>query len=136
MRGVAILVVIGLLGVAAPVRAGAQAPGSAGPAFQEVEARWTDFWARVRRGDLEGARRAVHSRVRSEFRDGFPQTTAGESLQDVAQQMAYCRLEPTPMPISGDEVAYGVRCRHGTETAESLVILRRDADGVWRFTSP
>lgn len=136
MRGVAVLAVIGLLGVAAPVLAGAQAPVSAGPAFQEVEARWTDFWARVRRGDLEGARRAVHSRVRAEFREGFPQTTAGEALPDVAQQMAYCRLDPTRIEISAEEVAYGVRCRHGTETAESLVILRQDVDGVWRFTSP
>jgi hypothetical protein len=136
MRVAAIFAVIGLLGLAAPVRAGVQGPAPAGPPFTEVEARWTDFWATVRRGDLEAARRAVHSRVRSEFRDGFPHTTSGESLPDMAQQMAYCRLDSTPMPISAEEVAYGVRCRHGTETAESLVILRQDADGVWRFTSP
>jgi hypothetical protein len=134
MRVTAASVVVGLmlgLGVAS---AGAGEPlPQVGPPFTEVAAAWESFWAAVRRGDLEAARRYVHSRIRHDFpRSG---TTAGKDLQDVARQMAYCRLDPTPIPISGEEVVYGLRCRHGTETAESQVILRRDVDGVWRFTS-
>jgi len=49
--------------------------------------------------------------------------------------MRFCRLEPMPLPIRADEVLYQVHCAHGEERAESVVSLRRDVDGVWRFVA-
>ncbi len=100
-----------------------------GPPFAEVEALWNAFWTHVVDGDMMGAEQYIHS-----FRR-YPLSTdkARSELQDLARQMAFCRLDPTPFALGRDEVAYRVPCKHGSETAESLVVLRRDFDGVWRL---
>jgi hypothetical protein len=95
-----------------------------------VEATWTGFWTRVTDGDLAGAQRYLHSSRR------YP--LSGDRmlamLQELAHQMAFCRLESSSaMGVRDDEVAYLVQCRHGSERAERVVILRRDSDGVWRL---
>jgi hypothetical protein len=126
------------------------------PAFTEVEAAWTGFWTAVMEGNLEGARRYIHS-SRQHL---FPGNRTLADLQEIAQQMAACRLDPRPFPLTLrdpetarqlglseeertrplpprllEELIYRVRCQHGGETAETQVGLRRDSDGVWRFTT-
>jgi hypothetical protein len=96
-----------------------------------VQAAWAEFWTAVILGDLNGARKYVHSQRQNVFpRKG----QRIEDLQEIAQQMAYCRLDPTPFPIDHDEVIYLVLCEHGSERAETIVGVRRDLDGIWRFS--
>ena len=108
---------------------GPQPPPPVGPPFAEVETAWTAFWTRLAEGDLAGAWRYLHSSRRY--------APSGDTmlamLQDLAHQMAFCRLEPSSAIGDGDNVMYLVKCQHGSETAERLVILRRDSDGVWRL---
>lgn len=99
------------------------------PPFAEVQATWAALLDRLAQGDVEGARRYVHTSRRHLFPGG---RTVAE-LQDFARQMRFCRVEPKPFPLGSDEVMYPIRCEHEGETAESLVGLRRDRDGVWRF---
>ena len=127
------------------VAAGQPVP-QVGPPVREVKATWTAFWTAVSLGDLKEARQYLHSRQRA----GFPGKLMVEELKDLADQMAYCRLDPTPFPLNMlgeegvrqippevlknlDEVFYWVRCQYGDETADSLVGVRRDLDGVWRL---
>lgn len=105
-------------------------PGS-GPPFSEVQAAWTALLDRLLRGDVEGARRYVHT-SRQHL---FPGRKTVAEWQEFARQMQFCRVEPTPFPIAPDEVIYQLRCQRGSETAESMVGLRRDRDGVWRFVT-
>lgn len=100
-----------------------------GPPLAEVEARWTAFWTHVVDGNLTEARRYIHS-SRRHF---LPDDKGLAHLQDLAVQMAFCRLDPTPILFAPGEVMYRVHCRHGDETAETLIGLRKDFDGVWRF---
>lgn len=118
-----------------------------GPSLKEVEATWTAFWTAVSLGDLKEARKYVHSQLHP-----FPGTRLTlEELQDMAYQMAFCRLDLTPFPLNllGEEgmrqlppgalenvreVFYWVRCTYGDETTQTLVGLRRDVDGVWRLS--
>jgi hypothetical protein len=85
-------------------------------------------------GDLAGARQYVYSRRRHlAFRD----KTLNE-LQEMARQMTHCRLDPVPVPFNLgqlEELYYRLECQRGDERVESLVGLRRDDDGVWRFSS-
>lgn len=132
------------------------------PSLKEVEVAWAGFWSAVMAGDLMEARKYIHSRRRHLF----PGPSSLEELQEVAQQMAFCRLEPLLVPptllnpeterqlgLTEEEIekirrgppgqleallgetSYSVRCQHGSETAEALVGLRRDWDGVWRFST-
>ena len=131
MRTVAMLAGVGfLLTAGAPCTAQAQLQPTAGPSFQEVTAAWNGFWSAVILGDLAGARKYVHSHRQHMF----PGNLTVEELQDMARQMAYCRLDPTPFPLRQDEVIYRVHCQHGGETAETQVGVRRDFDGAWRFS--
>ncbi len=100
-----------------------------GPPFAEVEALWNAFWTRVVDGDMGGASQYVHSSRRYPFSS---EKTRSE-LQELARQMAFCRLDPKQLAMSRDEVAYPVWCKYGNETAQTLVIIRRDFDGLWRF---
>jgi hypothetical protein len=106
----------------------AQPPPAVGPPFAEVEATWNAFWTQLAEGDLAAAWRYVHSSRRY-----LPSPDKLSALQDLAQQMAFCQLEATPLPPAKDEAWYLVRCRHGGETAETIVIIRRDTDGAWRL---
>jgi hypothetical protein len=111
---------------------GAQEVGPAplmGPPFAEVEAKWNAFWAGVADGDLAAAGRYVHSSRRDLPSSG----KALSELQNLAHQMAFCQLDPTPFPLASDQVVYRVRCRHGAESAETVIIIRQDADGKWRL---
>lgn len=114
-----------------PAIVGAQPPSSLAPSFSEVEQAWTAVWERLRQGDLAGARRYVHSSRRALFPGGRTVT----ELQDVARQMAACRLVPSPVLLGFEELMYPVRCEQAGETAETYVGVRRDVDGVWRFVT-
>lgn len=102
----------------------AQAPTGA-----EAQAIWDAFWARVSAGDLDGARRYVHT-----TRQGFPWRVTGPQLQEMARQMQRCRIRPDPLPGSGEDVLFEVRCEHAGQTADTLVGFRQDLDGTWRLT--
>jgi hypothetical protein len=102
-----------------------------GPPFAEVQATWTALWQRLGQGDVEGARRYVHSARQAVF----PWRKTPAELRDLARQMRACRLDPRPLPIDLDEVMYRVVCEHAGERAETLIGLRRDVDGVWRFVT-
>lgn len=115
---------------AAPGTLGAQGAPFFGPPFSEAQAVWNAFWGRLLEGDVDGARRHVHTLRKHRF--PWNQTVA--ELQDIAQQMSFCRLQPEPLPLDLDEVLYQVRCEHEGEKAEMLVGLRRDVDGVWRIS--
>ena len=52
----------------------------------------------------------------------------------MARQMQHCRLRPDPLPDSGDDVIFEVRCEHAGEKVDLLVGFRQDANGVWRLT--
>lgn len=104
--------------------AGAQAPSSS-----EAQAIWDSFWARVLIGDLRGAYSYVHP-----SRMGLPLQRPAEELQQMARQMQHCRLRPDPLPDSGDDVLFEVRCEHAGEKVDLLVGFRQDANGVWRLT--
>ena len=92
---------------------------------------WNAFWTKVVDGDLAGARLYIHSSRRHQF----PSEKGASYFQETAPQMAFCRLNPTALPLAPGQVAYHVRCQRGGQTAETLVILGLDSDGVWRFTS-
>lgn len=118
-----------ILAVSAPAAAQRPLELPVVPPFQEVEAAWKGFWSAVILGDLNGARKYVHSHRQHLF----PGRQTLEELKEMAGQMAYCRLDPAPFPL-GEDVIYRVLCQHGSETAESQVGVRRDLDGVWRFS--
>ncbi len=101
-----------------------------GPPLAEVEATWTAFWNHMTLGDLDGALKYIHS----SRRHLFPTTADVRKMQELAQQMAFCRIDPVPFPIGKDELIYPVHCRHGDETAETQIGIRRDFDGVWRLS--
>ncbi len=117
--------------IAAPGAAAAQSLSLVGPPFAEVENAWRAFWDRLRHGDIAGARRYVHT----SRQPLFPGRTTVDELKELARQMASCRLDPAPVALDDDEVVYSLVCQHDGETAESLVGLRRDGDGVWRFNT-
>jgi hypothetical protein len=118
------------LTVSPPQRLLAQPLPSVGPPLSEVQATWKGFWTAVILGDLAGARKYVHSHRQHLF----PGNKTLAELQELARQMAECRIDPAPFPVSLDEVIYRVHCQRGIETAETQVGLRRDLDGVWRFS--
>jgi hypothetical protein len=124
----------------------AQAPAVPGPSREALAAMWSDMWTAVILGDLTGARTFVYSRRRHLF---FPDKSLNE-LQEVAHQMTHCRLTPVPLPFNDEaaqqrlrrqdpekleELYYRLECQHGDERVEGLVGMRRDVDGVWRFSS-
>ena len=115
---------IATLAGSAPSVAFAQAPSLA-----EVQAVWDAFWGRVAAGDLDGARRYVHT-----TRQGFPWMVTGTQLQDMARQMQRCRIGPGPLPDSAEDVLFEVRCEHAGQAAATLVGFRQDLDGTWRLT--
>lgn len=102
----------------------------AGPSFEEAQAVWKGFWTAVITGDLNEARKYVHS----QRQHLFPGRHTPEELREMASQMAHCRLDANPLPVSVEEVIYRVMCEQRGETAESQVGLRRDVDGVWRLS--
>ena len=108
----------------------AQPTSDTGPPLSEVEATWTAFWNHVSLGDVPGAVTYLHS----SRRDVLPPTADLRKLQEVADQMAFCRIEPNPIQIRKDEVWYPVHCRRCDETAEAQLGMRRDVDGVWRIS--
>lgn len=99
------------------------------PSGVEAQAVWDAFWNRIAAGDLDGARRYVHT-----TRQGFPWMVTGPQLQEMARQMQRCRLGSDPMPGSAEDVLFEVRCEHAGQTATTLVGLRQDLDGTWRLT--
>ena len=117
------LIVVALAG-SLPGVALAQVPSQA-----EAQTIWDGFWGRVAVGDLDGARRYVHT-----TRQGFPWTVAGTQLQDRARQMQLCRIGSDPLPMSGEDVLFEVRCEHAGQTADTFVGFRQDLDGSWRLT--
>ncbi len=108
-----------------------EAQPTIGPPFAEVQSAWTAFWQRVSEGDIAGARRYVHTSRQPRF----PGSRSADELRELAAQMLSCRLDGTPVPLDLDEVMYRVVCERGDERAETLVGLRRDADGAWRFVT-
>jgi hypothetical protein len=124
MRGLLVISLLVAMAGSAPGSAYAQAPSSG-----QAQAIWGAFWARVLAGDLRGAYHYVHS-----SRLGFPLQRSVEQLQEMAQQMQYCRLRPDPLPASGEDVLFEVHCEHAGEKADTLVGFRQDSDGVWRLT--
>ena len=104
------------------------------PPLADVEATWAAFWSHISLGDVEGAMRYLHSSVR---RHVDPSSGNRRQMQEAADQMAACRIDPvvSPLRIRKDEFFYMVRCRHGEETAESYLGMRRDTDGVWRISN-
>ncbi|MGH7310538.1 MAG: hypothetical protein ACREK6_17775 [Candidatus Rokuibacteriota bacterium] len=101
-----------------------------GPPFEQAQAVWKGFWQAVSAGDLNDAKRYVHS----QRQPMFPATHGREELQRMASEMAHCRLDPSPVPIAADEVIYRVLCEHRGERAEGQIGLRRDRDGAWRLS--
>lgn len=119
-------IALGTFGMAA-----AQAPPPGAPSLAEAEAVWSAFWSHLSLGDLEGARTFVYSGRRHLY----PRQLGPKELrrmQALADQMAFCRLVPTPF-IGEHEAWYLLQCRFRDETALGQVILRRDYDGVWRL---
>jgi hypothetical protein len=108
------------------------APGVLAQSLAHVEAQsiWSDFWSRVLAGDIDAARRYVHTSRRHLF--PFQQTVA--ELQEVARQMQHCRVQPEPLPTGGEDLLFEVRCEHAGQVAETQVGFRRDLDGVWRLS--
>ncbi len=132
MRTAVLLMGVSLaLASGTPPELEAQPLPGVGPPIAEIEAAWTGIWNRLLQGDVAGARRYVHS----SRRHLFPGNRTPAELQDLARQMTFCQVDPTPLPIDLDEVMYRVRCERGDEKAETLVGLRRDVDGVWRFVT-
>lgn len=99
------------------------------PSLEEAQAIWDAFWARVRVGDLDGAYRYVHT-----SRRGSPLQRSVAELQEIARQMAYCRLRPGVLPPLDEDVLFEVHCEHAGETADTLAGFQRDLDGTWRLT--
>lgn len=138
MRTRALRLTIGFLLLNAPglvlsgwwERVRAQSAPEVGPPLEEAQAVWKRFWTAVIVGDLKDARTYVHS----QRQHLFPGTHQTEELQQMASQMAHCRLDPNPFAADLNEVIYRVRCEHRGETAESQVGLRRDRDGAWRLS--
>jgi hypothetical protein len=98
---------------------------------------WKAFWQRMGDGDVQGALEYVHSRGRQsiERAQDAGQTPDIERAKDTARQMAFCHLEPDPIPFSreGSRWMYHVECRHGDESAEMYTSVGKDADGEWRL---
>lgn len=101
-----------------------------GPPFEEAQAIWKGLWTGAITGDLRDVRRYLHS----ERQHLIPANSPIPELQQLATQMAYCRLDPKPVPVAVDEVIYRVLCERGGETAESQMGLRRERDGTWRIS--
>jgi len=108
----------------------AQSTSEVAPSLEDAQAVWTGFWSAVIVGDLKDARRYVHS----QRQHLFPGSHKMEELQQMATQMAHCRLDPNPFSADPNEFIYRVRCEHRGETAESQVGLRRDHNGTWRLS--
>jgi hypothetical protein len=119
-----------------------------GPPFAEIEAAWTAFWTAITLGDVKDARRYLHTRQQDMLGRGLTPAQLRE-WQALAYQMSYCRLDPTPFPhgmidekalrdlppraLEEIELYYWVRCKYGDETAETMIGIRGDVDGVWRL---
>lgn len=152
MRFKILLLVIGLAMIlSAPGAVEAQLLPKIGPPIQELEALWNGFWEAIRAGDLKSATKYVYSRRRHVF----PRQESLAALQEKARQMAYCRVDPTPLIFTmmteeqirripptflealgiEEDLIYPVHCQHQGETAESAVGIRRDMDGVWRISA-
>jgi hypothetical protein len=99
------------------------------PPAGEAQAIWDAFWSRVLAGDLRGAYHYVHP-----TRLGRPLQRPVDQLQDLARQMLHCRLASDPLPDSGEDVLFEVRCEHAGEKVQLLVGFRQDATGAWRLT--
>ena len=99
------------------------------PTGAEAQAVWDSFWGHIAAGDLNGARRFVHT-----TRQAVPWMAAGTQLQDMARQMQRCHLGSSPLPDSGEDVLFEVRCEHAGQTASTFVGFRQDLDGSWRLT--
>jgi hypothetical protein len=111
MRATAYCLVLGVGLTLLTNRAGEAQPAPAtGPPLSHVEATWTAFWNHISLGDLQGAAQYVHSRRR----DVLSTNPDLRKLQEIADQMAFCRIDPIPFQIQGDEVWYPVHCRRGT----------------------
>ena len=104
-----------------------------GPSLADVEVIWTAFWTHLSLGDIDGAAGYLHSSQRQLL----DSTIDRRRMEEVADQMASCRLEPSAPPIRRrpDEHVFAVHCRHRGETADSYLVMRRDFDGVWRIAS-
>ena len=124
LRYLGTLLIVVVLAGSLPGVALAQVPSQA-----EAQAIWDGFWGRVAVGDLDGARRYVHT-----TRQAFPWTATGTQLQETARQMQHCRIRRGPLPSSGEDVLFEVRCEHAGQTADALVGFRQDLDGSWRLT--
>lgn len=125
-------VAVGVMLLSARVVAPQPAPPTE-PPLSEIEATWAAFWTHMSLGDLEGAAWYLHSSLRKRL---APSADL-RRMQEAADQMASCRIEPaaSAIRIRADEVLYAVRCRHGAETADSYLGMRRDLDGVWRISA-
>ncbi|HSF07241.1 MAG TPA: hypothetical protein VLG10_15770 [Methylomirabilota bacterium] len=108
----------------------AQSSSEATLPLGQAQAVWRGFWNALIVGDLEDARTYVHS----ERQHLFPGPHKREELQQMASEMAHCRLNPDPVIVALEEVIYRVLCEHRGETARSQVGLRRDRDGAWRLS--
>jgi hypothetical protein len=108
----------------------AQWPPENHPTLERAQTVWRAFWNAVSAGEFQEAQRYVHS----ERPHLFPGPGNREELQQMASQMAHCRLDPSPLAVAPDEVIYRVLCEHRGETAEGQVGLRRDRDHAWRLS--
>ena len=99
------------------------------PSSREAQVIWDAFWSRILAGDLRGAYRYVHP-----SRLGFPLQRSEDQLREMARQMRHCRVGPDPLPASGEDVLFEVRCEHAGEKLSLLVGFRQDSDGAWRLT--
>jgi hypothetical protein len=123
-RSLILLVAVIAIVSSARSMAFAQAPTGA-----EAQAVWDAFWGRIAAGDISGARRYVHT-----TRQGLPWTMTGSQLLETARQMQHCRLGSDPLPDSGEDVLFEVRCQHAGQIANTFVGFRQDLDGSWRLT--
>ena len=103
------------------------------PAY--AQSVWTAYWSAVERGDVADWNRIAHSSVRKADATGFdPRVQA-----DARSFLTLCSVQSGSMAMAGDRASYRTRCADGPTqsglfpAAGAEIVLRRDADGAWRF---
>ena len=132
-----VLAGVALLACGALLAAGCATAETADPVPLPADAQrvWTAYWTAVERGDVAEWNRIVHSSVRREDATGFdPRVRA-----DARSFLALCSVQAESMATGGDRASYRTRCADGPTQSGFFpwggaeIVLRRDADGAWRF---
>jgi hypothetical protein len=105
------------------------------PLPADAQRVWLAYWTAVERGDVAEWNRIAHSSVRKADATGFdPRVQA-----DARSFLTLCSVQSGAMAMGGDRASYRTRCAEGPSqsglfpSAGAEIVLRRDADGVWRF---